>query len=36
VTVPATCGGEPVVSVQFELAEDGVHDEHSFSAYYIQ
>jgi hypothetical protein len=36
VTVPATCEGEPVVRVQFELAEDGVHDEHSFSAYYIQ
>ena len=36
VAVPATCEGEPVVRVQFDLAEDGVHDEHSFSAYYIQ
>lgn len=36
VTVPATCEGEAVVRVQFELGEDGVHDEHSFSVYYIQ
>lgn len=35
VTVPATCEGEPVIDVVFLLFEDGLHDEHSFSYYWI-